>query len=125
MHIDRFHELVKEIDKHCFNILGDRGSVYTQETDRLSNFKNAGRMLGKTPEEALWGMVVKHIIAVQDAIFEKKDVHLAKWLEWIGDIINYMKLLYALKVEENELFNKSVNIMKRLMKSSIKGNIEK
>ena len=94
-----FLKVVKELDQHCFEILDDREKVYTTE-DRLSNFKRVACMKGETPEEALWGMVAKQIIATQDAIQEHKKVSLDKWREWLGDIINYMRLLYALKVEE-------------------------
>ena len=77
--------------------------------DSLSNFKQAGHLLHCTPERALLGFVVKHIVALADFVNDLEgglNQTSDRWSEKIGDITNYMILLEGLIVEriqqENE-----------------------
>jgi hypothetical protein len=70
--------------------------------DRLSNFHKAAGFLDTTPEAALMGMVIKHVIALQDFIKDLNDGIMQspdRWDEKIGDIIAYMCLLDAMILE--------------------------
>lgn len=67
--------------------------------DRLSNFHAAAHLLKSTPEKALGGLVVKHIVALYDFIDECEQGQCrdyAYWDEKIGDIIAYLCLLDAM-----------------------------
>ena len=71
---------------------------YAREDDRLHNFKKIAGFRGVEPEEALMGLVVKHIVALDDFINDLPGqvMSMSQWDEKIGDIINYMILLEAL-----------------------------
>ena len=73
--------------------------------DRLSNFKKIAAFRKKTPEEVLFGMVVKHIAALDDFIQDLDTGTIQaypRWDEKIGDIMAYMILLDALAQERAE-----------------------
>jgi len=96
----------------CDNLkatLLSKGVEYSYEDDRLANFYEAAAMNGCTPEEALWGMVTKHIIALKDFIVREAnriEVPESQWDEKIGDIICYCILLKALRKDKNGKTNK-------------------
>lgn len=69
---------------------------YAETYDVLHNFKSAASLALETPEQALWGMLLKHIISVQDTIKKNKPMT-NEWIdEKIGDCINYFILLEAI-----------------------------
>lgn len=81
-----------------------KGKEYQNGRDDVShNFKVAARMRGITPEQALDGMLLKHLVSMQDivnntAYYEyKPDLNMVS--EKIGDIINYYLLLEGLLTE--------------------------
>lgn len=70
--------------------------------DRLSNFKKAAGALACSPEKALVGMLIKHLISIIDLVDDVERGALADyplWDEKIGDAINYLILLDALVQE--------------------------
>ena len=86
-----------------------KGNEYASGTDRLSNFKKAARFRSTTPEDALMGFVIKHIIALQDFIEREKqlpgrvgNISNEQWDEKIFDICNYMLLLKCLRNDLNK-----------------------
>jgi len=84
-----------------------KSSEYASDADRLANFHNAAEFqaLGRTPEAALWNMLVKHLVATRDAI-DLLALGVVKpqsfWQEKLGDTRNYMVLLEALIAERQE-----------------------
>jgi hypothetical protein len=92
----------KLVDDRCGKIkavLSSKADEYSSEKDRLHNFKAAAMAKGETPFEALWGMYMKHWVAVQDMI-QSEEVPSQEWLdEKIGDSINYHILLEGLFTE--------------------------
>ena len=60
MTIVRFSEFLKNILHQITNILDIKSSDYSYDSDKLFNFKLAGRIDGITPIEALRGMQLKH-----------------------------------------------------------------
>ena len=74
-------------------ILGIKGAEYARDADRLSAFKDAASFQGCTPEQALWGMASKHIIALNDFIKHPGGTSYLQWEEKAGDTINYLILL--------------------------------
>jgi hypothetical protein len=73
--------------------------------DRLSNFKKIAAFRNITPEDALIGMAIKHIAALDDFVTDLDSGHVQqypRWREKIGDIQNYMVLLDALVIERME-----------------------
>lgn len=95
---EEFEIVFEATVEHCRQVMFAKGRVYTTD-DFLSNFKRAAALKGETPEQALHGMMTKHIIAASDAIHEEKAWSPEQWLENIGDQINYAILLRGLLVE--------------------------
>ena len=95
---DKFTEVIADRIKKCLDTLGVKADEYAT-SDRLHNFKVAGKIQNCTPIKALGGMMCKHTVSVYDLIndFESgKNVPVELWDEKIGDSINYLLLLTAL-----------------------------
>lgn len=82
--------------------LDKKAGEYSSDEDRLYNFKQAAAIMGVEPQEALWGMAVKHLVSVQDLVYKNLENTKANVNEKIGDLINYLILLEALLSEERE-----------------------
>lgn len=71
--------------------------------DRLHNFKVAARIADSTPERALQGMIMKHLVSVFDMVdsCENNCIKLTMPLidEKCTDLVNYIILLKALLIE--------------------------
>lgn len=97
-----FEEIVKNRCNDINEILTNKAKEYAK-LDRLHNFKEAGRILNITPEEALKGMTTKHTICINDMIEDCKYNNFDRPIEYvkekIGDEINYLILLEALLTE--------------------------
>lgn len=94
-----FEALIDNRLKECRETLFAKGKEYSSDTDRLHNFKIAARIAGITPEKALFGMYLKHLVSVMDLINFPGDATPELIKEKIGDSINYHLLLEALLVE--------------------------
>ncbi len=97
-----FNKIVNNRLKMIKKIFISKAKEYARE-DRLHNFKVAARISGLTPEQALQGMMMKHLVSVMDLI---SDTNLSKYPwsndiinEKLGDSINYLILLEALLKE--------------------------
>ncbi len=104
MHIEDFKILVRNLDKKYNGLMfGKKHEEYTRGDDKLHNFKRAADTKQTTPEDALLGMMNKHIVSVYDMVDDLtllgREHPLKSWDEKIGDAINYLKLLRAL-IEE-------------------------
>jgi hypothetical protein len=68
--------------------------------DRRYNFKRAAKIAGNTPQQALLGMFMKHLVSVLDLI--EGSIEPTEYMvnEKIGDAINYLILLEAIFKEE-------------------------
>lgn len=104
MTAEKFNEIFEETIEKSRKVLGAKKAEYTPELDRLSNFKTAADLIHTTPEKALGGMLVKHIVSVFDYIDRQtqgENFTMNQWDEKIIDVINYMILLRALLIEQN------------------------
>jgi hypothetical protein len=84
--------------------LAGKGAEYGIGGDRLHNFKVAAQLESapQSPEQALWGMLKKHIVSIIDIVAATgRGECPTQWLrnEKLGDAINYLILLEALLVE--------------------------
>jgi len=81
-------------------ILQSKGAEYSSSIDRLHNFKVAAQMssTGESPEQALWGMLRKHLVSVLGMVNAAGSVEISPHVidEKIGDSINYLILLESL-----------------------------
>ena len=92
-----FNDLVKERCEKIVSVLASKEKEYAAGEDRFHNFKVAGRISDCSPEKALKGMWMKHIVSVFDLIdwCDSETEKLTSDLidEKIGDSINYLVLL--------------------------------
>jgi hypothetical protein len=107
MKTEQFNEIVAERIESIQNVLANKAKEYSSDYDRLANFKVAAALASRpeTPEQALWGMMRKHLVSVidiidQTAIGNAPSDHMRN--EKIGDSINYLILLEALLIERQE-----------------------
>lgn len=103
MNAREFKKLVKESQKRTHNTLLEKGEEYSRDGNRLHNFYRAAAMNGQTPQQALWGMLSKHIISVKDMVDNTADATYPtedQIDEKIGDMINYLHLLEGLFIAD-------------------------
>lgn len=103
MNSEWFEKVVKDQIKTCEDVLIDKAKEYSDDSDRLHNFKNAAGMMGCDAKEALSGMMAKHTISVYDMCRNGKDYPIELWNEKITDHINYLLLLKAVVTEEKQM----------------------
>jgi hypothetical protein len=90
------------LNKHCEDLLKVKEQEYADGTeDRLIQFKLAAALQQTTPIKALLGMMVKH----ETSIHSMGSVSFDMWKEKLGDLRNYVDLLWALVHEAKEVDN--------------------
>ncbi len=100
MTADEFEVILEERVLSMKGTLANKSKEYAFNGDRLYNFRQGGRILGITPEEALTGMMNKHIVSVLDLVDGNLSRTESVINEKIGDLINYLVLLEALLMED-------------------------
>ena len=102
----KFNEIVKARADSCMAVLIKKDKEYSSGTDRLHNFKVAGRVLGISPIDSLLGMFSKHLVSILDICdlikAGKYPPDKAVMTEKFGDCHNYFFLLEALIEEYRE-----------------------
>lgn len=100
MNVVDFERIVDKRFAECRAILLAKNKEYAEEGDKLSNFKQAADLKGESPEMALWGFWVKHIIGmkkiVQDLDLDDIEPSETMMKDKFSDMINYALLLEAL-----------------------------
>ena len=91
-----FIRIVENRFKNCLDILNIKKNEYARNNDRLSNFKEAAELLHCRPEQALIGMMVKHVVSIIDMVNDDKLPDQTVISEKTSDAINYLVLLEAL-----------------------------
>jgi hypothetical protein len=100
-----FDVIVKERIEAIEKTLASKGKEYSSDADRLHNFKEAARLESIHPITALRGMMLKHIVSVNDMCrdYVEGKIHSEAMInEKFGDYVNYLILLEALMKERNE-----------------------
>ena len=97
-----FENIMKHQLAKCATILHTKRQEYAPDVDVLHNFKSAAGLLGCPPREALAGMMLKHTVSLYDMCRENECRDIAVWEEKITDHMNYLILLLACVVEEQE-----------------------
>lgn len=69
---DKFNEIVQQEIDRIKAVLVKKQGEYNLDVDRLSHFKRAAVLAQKTPEDVLYGYMLKHIMSVSDMIASGK-----------------------------------------------------
>ena len=96
-----FNAIVKEKAHKYNNILFAKCEEYAT-ADILHSFKMMANYLQCTPQQALMGCLAKHLVSLSDMVQDQGEYTDDIWDEKIGDSINYLFLLRALVIEEDE-----------------------
>ena len=95
MNKTNFERLFEEQVNRSRSVLLSKAKEYATE-DRLHNFRVAAALEGKTPAQALAGMMAKHTVSVYDMAESGLAYPIELWQEKITDHINYLFLLNAI-----------------------------
>ena len=90
-----FERIFEQQVERSRSVLVSKAKEYAT-LDRLHNFKVAASLEGKTPEQALAGMMAKHTVSVYDMAESGLAYPIELWQEKITDHINYLFLLNAI-----------------------------
>ena len=103
---EEFAKVFSDMMERSHDVLCNKAKEYASDRDRLHNFKVARGILGcNKPTTALSGMLVKHVVSLFDMLdqYEKGNMFSKEmWDEKIGDTFNYLILLKAILVEDEE-----------------------
>ena len=89
---------IEDMISYCGDTLISKHWEYATEDD-FHNFNVAAKLQDVTPEQALIGMMDKHVVSIHDlvnAAAEGRTVSEDLWREKIGDNINYLLILWAM-----------------------------
>jgi len=96
-----FDSIVEYRIKKIREVLTSKAKEYTYNNDRFHNFNQAAAINDTTPEKALWGMLLKHLVSIQDMVNSTPKKPFKEFIdEKIGDTINYLILLEGLLKEK-------------------------
>ena len=98
-----FNKIVEDQLNRIKQVLVKKQNEYNLDTDRLSVFKHGAALSKETPEQVLYGFLLKHLISQADMIASGKKYSKDLWLEKITDIMNYNILLLGL-LEDDKMF---------------------
>lgn len=104
---EKFNSVVEDQLKRIRQVLIRKQAEYNLDPDRLSVFKHAAALSKETPEQALYGFLLKHLISQADMISTGEKYTKELWLEKITDIMNYNILLLGL-LEDDNMFDEEV-----------------
>lgn len=96
MNAEKYQMYITETMQDSLNTLTAKAKEYADTDDMLHNFKVAACLQGKTQEQALGGMMSKHLVSIYDMIDNAPAYSKAAWQEKIGDTINYLLILSAM-----------------------------
>lgn len=99
MHHTQFDNIIASTFEKAETTLTRKSAAYSSESDRLHNFRTAAALNDSTMEQALWGMLTKHIVSLRDMVQSGRAHSPDLWDEKIGDAINYLALLRAVASE--------------------------
>lgn len=96
-----FNKIVKTITGDVKDVMCVKAQEYALNTDRLEAFKRGAKFMDSDPGVALLGMLNKHLVSIFTMTQHGGKFPTDRWHEKIVDAINYLILLFAIKVEEN------------------------
>ena len=101
MTTERFNEIVEEQLERIRKTLVKKADEYNLEADRLGFFKRAATFANTTPEKALYGFLLKHLVSLNDMVTSGDKYSKELFLEKITDVENYLILLLGLLEDDN------------------------
>lgn len=100
MSIDRFKELLDELDDNSLQTLKEKNARYSTDGDCLHNFRSGAEIIGGTPAQTCWGYMTKHLVALRDMVMKDDFSNREDFLEKCQDTINYIRFLWCIGNDE-------------------------
>lgn len=95
----QFENIITETLDAAHKMLTRKSEGYSNDEDRLHNFRTGSALNGVSMEQVCWGMATKHIISIRDMVMSGESYPAEVWDEKLGDAINYLAILKAITVE--------------------------
>ena len=102
MKTEEFNKTIEEFEKDSRELLLSKGRDYTNEVDRLSNFKE-GIDLGVTPLVHCFLLAKKQFNAIRSYVKGRNESEPIK--QRLMDLSNFCKLMYCIIKEEESIKN--------------------
>jgi len=104
MNNEKFSNAVTAQMKRSRDVLIDKGKEYGNNADRLAHFRKAAALQDTTEQDALYGMLSKHLVSVAEmcGTGDVQDYPKSLWDEKITDSINYFLILAAIVADKKE-----------------------
>ena len=96
MKTEEFNKVVEDQLERIRSVLVKKADEYNLEEDRLGFFKRSAAFAQETPEQALYGFLLKHLQSITDMVMSGKSYSDDLWKEKITDTMNYLCLLLGL-----------------------------
>ena len=107
---DKYKTTINNMIAYCQDLINDKLIQYANKNDVFKTFNEAAELQEILPEQALFGMMAKHIGSIRNMLDKiEKDTYsmtvndaegaeysLDIWKEKIGDNITYLLILYAM-----------------------------
>jgi hypothetical protein len=111
MSTEDFNGYVNERIATIKDVLLQKAKEYSSNDDRLKNFHDGSKMIGKSREEVLDGFLLKHLVSYRkiledlnnDGILPSRELIVEK----MGDIINYFIIQEAQLLQRIDRITKS------------------
>jgi hypothetical protein len=104
---ERFNKIVEDQLERIRSVLVKKADEYNLEEDRLGFFKRSAAFAQETPEQALYGFLLKHLQSITDMVQSGKEYSKDLWHEKITDAMNYLVLLLGLLEDTGRAKEKS------------------
>jgi hypothetical protein len=106
----QFNEIAEEQLNRIRNFLIVKGAEYNlDEGDRFSDFKQAAAFSEQTPEQVLYGYMLKHWTSLTGMIQSKDAFTSERWTEKITDSMVYLTLLLGLVADTPRCLTKDTS----------------
>lgn len=105
MEVNRFKELLDELDGNSLQTLKEKNAKYAQNGDCLHNFRRGAAMNNETPAQTCWGYMSKHLVALLDKVERNDFSDREDFLEKCQDTINYIRFLWCIGNDDPNMDN--------------------
>lgn len=108
MNKETFERLLDELDGESLQTLKNKNARYACSSDTLHNFNAGADISGRTPAQACWGYLTKHLVALRDMVERDDFRNREDFLEKCQDSINYIRFLWCIGNEASENYTQLV-----------------
>ena len=104
MNAQDFDNIVKFCTNKITKMLGStKADEYNlNKGNRFDTFYHGAAMSGETPEQVLYGFMLKHLVSVTDMVQSGQKFTAERFIEKVIDLANYEILLLGILADQNK-----------------------